>query len=51
MHRCFLKTRGNKPLGEHLPGSPTIRLKEDARQFLSRVHPAAQAKVVRHLAK
>eukprot|EP00750_Incisomonas_marina_P015667 INCI1843.2.p1 GENE.INCI1843.2~~INCI1843.2.p1 ORF type:complete len:689 (-),score=131.47 INCI1843.2:236-2062(-) len=51
LHRCFLKTRGNKPLGENLPGSQTIRLKKDARQFLARVHPSSQAKVVRHLTK
>lgn len=51
LHRCFLKTRGNQQIGEQLPGSAKVRLKKDARQFLSRVNPASQAKVFRHLGK
>jgi WD40 repeat protein len=51
LHRCFLKTRGYQAVGEHLPGSKTIKLKKDARQFLARVSPSSQAKVVRHLSK
>lgn len=44
LHRCFLKTRGYQAVGEHLPGSKTIKLKKDARQFLARVSPSSQAK-------